>query len=208
MTEAASRFVGAASFEGIVGAPVLTSEFERDPMRRGLPGRSASRARPDRAPRARRQLRRLPGRAGLGQHAREAGRRHRRLDADHLLPRLHGAAPRRAGDERPHVRRRGDPGQPRDAARSAASTVIDPEEGALASRGEHGRGRLPDPARLLARSKPSLPAGRPPLGRPAGPGHRGRHARADRPGPLPRQPLQRPHGPRPRRRRGRGAAPR
>ncbi len=27
MTENAGRFVGAASFEGIVGAPVLTSEF-------------------------------------------------------------------------------------------------------------------------------------------------------------------------------------
>ena len=28
--------------------------------------------------------------------------------------------------------------------------VIEPEEGLLASRGEHGRGRLPDPERLLA----------------------------------------------------------
>src|ERR1700709_177589 len=38
MTENAERFVGAASFEGIVGAPVLTSEFERDPMRGAFPG--------------------------------------------------------------------------------------------------------------------------------------------------------------------------
>src|SRR5260221_13085672 len=38
MTEAATRFVGAASFEGIVGAPVLVSEFERDPMRGAFPG--------------------------------------------------------------------------------------------------------------------------------------------------------------------------
>src|SRR4051794_22443353 len=38
MTEGATRFVGAASFEGIVGAPVLTSEFEHDPMRGGFPG--------------------------------------------------------------------------------------------------------------------------------------------------------------------------
>ncbi|HZO05787.1 MAG TPA: flavoprotein, partial [Solirubrobacterales bacterium] len=38
MTESAGRFVGAASFEGIVGAPVLVSEFERDPMRGGFPG--------------------------------------------------------------------------------------------------------------------------------------------------------------------------
>ena len=34
----ATRFVGAASFEGIVGAPVLTSEFERDPLRGAFPG--------------------------------------------------------------------------------------------------------------------------------------------------------------------------
>ena len=38
MTEGAKRFVGPASFEGIVGAPVLSSEFERDPMRGAFPG--------------------------------------------------------------------------------------------------------------------------------------------------------------------------
>src|SRR5215217_1882959 len=41
MTESATRFVGAASFEGIVGAPVLVSEFERDPMRGAFPGEPA-----------------------------------------------------------------------------------------------------------------------------------------------------------------------
>ena len=38
MTENASRFVGAASFEGIIGAPVLESEFERDPLGGAFPG--------------------------------------------------------------------------------------------------------------------------------------------------------------------------
>ena len=38
MTPTAGRFVGAASFEGIVGAPVLTDEFERDPMGGAYPG--------------------------------------------------------------------------------------------------------------------------------------------------------------------------
>src|SRR5215218_3097987 len=38
MTPAAERFVGAASFEGIVGVPVLSDEFERDPMRGAFPG--------------------------------------------------------------------------------------------------------------------------------------------------------------------------
>jgi phosphopantothenoylcysteine decarboxylase/phosphopantothenate--cysteine ligase len=37
--------------------------------------------------------------------------------------------------------------------------VIDPDEGALASRGEHGKGRLPDPARLLALVEAELPTG-------------------------------------------------
>src|SRR5262245_8988424 len=38
MTPTATRFVGAASFEGIVGAPVLIDEFERDPARGTFPG--------------------------------------------------------------------------------------------------------------------------------------------------------------------------
>src|SRR4029078_11152760 len=38
MTPTAKRFVGAASFEGIVGAPVLDDEFERDPLRGAFPG--------------------------------------------------------------------------------------------------------------------------------------------------------------------------
>ncbi|HMW46101.1 MAG TPA: flavoprotein, partial [Solirubrobacterales bacterium] len=38
MTSAARKFVGPDTFEGILGAPVLTSEFERDPMRGTFPG--------------------------------------------------------------------------------------------------------------------------------------------------------------------------
>jgi phosphopantothenoylcysteine decarboxylase/phosphopantothenate--cysteine ligase len=38
-------------------------------------------------------------------------------------------------------------------------TTIEPDAGRLASRGEHGRGRLPDPAELLARVEAELPAG-------------------------------------------------
>src|SRR4051794_41842770 len=37
-TEASQRFVGTASFAGITGAPVLTTEWERDPMRGAFPG--------------------------------------------------------------------------------------------------------------------------------------------------------------------------
>jgi phosphopantothenoylcysteine decarboxylase/phosphopantothenate--cysteine ligase len=45
-TETSQRFVGAASFAGITGAPVLTSEFEDDPLRGAYPGEPA----PERAP--------------------------------------------------------------------------------------------------------------------------------------------------------------
>jgi phosphopantothenoylcysteine decarboxylase / phosphopantothenate---cysteine ligase len=43
--------------------------------------------------------------------------------------------------------------------RARGVEVIEPEEGRLASRGEHGRGRLPDPEQLLARVEAALPAG-------------------------------------------------
>ncbi len=45
-TEASQRFVGAASFAGITGAPVLTSEFQDDPLRGAYPGAPT----PDRTP--------------------------------------------------------------------------------------------------------------------------------------------------------------
>src|SRR5438046_10760926 len=37
-TEAAERFVGRATFEGVTGAPVLVDEFEPDPARGAFPG--------------------------------------------------------------------------------------------------------------------------------------------------------------------------
>ena len=200
MTESADRFVGAASFEGIVGAPVLTSEFERDPLRGAFPGDPRARARPDRAPRAGRQLRRLPGRAGLGQHDRQAGGGYGGLDAHHLLPRLLVAASGRPGDERPHVRRRRDPGKPGDAARARRRGDRARRGPArLARRVRQGAAAGPGAAARPRRSRAA--GGRAPLGRAARPGHRRRYARADRPGPLPRQPLQRPHGHSPGRRR-------
>jgi len=45
-TEASLRFVGPATFEAITGAPVLSSEFERDPAGGAYPGD----ARPDHDP--------------------------------------------------------------------------------------------------------------------------------------------------------------
>lgn len=158
MTEAAGRFVGAASFEGVVGAPVLSSEFERDPMRGAFPGdpppehdpigHLAVAANCDAyliAPASANTVAKLA--AGI---------------ADSMLTTsfLACAAPRLvapAMNERMYA----------DAAtqanlatlRERGVTVIDPDEGPLASRGEFGRGRLPDPERLLARLEAVLPAG-------------------------------------------------
>src|SRR5215218_10904072 len=149
MTEGATRFVGAASFEGIVGAPVLVSEFERDPLRGAFPGE-------DRVSHDPIGHLELAGRCDAYLVAPASANTISKLAigaADSMLtisflactaPRL--LAP--AMNDRMYA----------DAATQANLTtlrergvrVIDPEEGDLASRGEHGVGRLPEPDRLLA----------------------------------------------------------
>jgi phosphopantothenoylcysteine decarboxylase/phosphopantothenate--cysteine ligase len=158
MTESATRFVGAASFEGIVGAPVLISEFERDPLGGSFPGDP----RPEHDPIGHLELAfncdaYLVAPASANTVAKlAAGSADSMLTTSFLActaPRL--LAP--AMNDRMYV----------DAAtqanlatlRERGVTVIEPEEGRLASRGESGRGRLPDPARLLARVESVLPAG-------------------------------------------------
>jgi phosphopantothenoylcysteine decarboxylase/phosphopantothenate--cysteine ligase len=158
MTESATRFVGAASFEGIVGAPVLISEFERDPLGGSFPGDP----RPGHDPIGHLELASncdayLVAPASANTIAKlAAGSADSMLTTSFLActaPRL--LAP--AMNDRMYA----------DAAtqanlatlRERGVTVIEPEEGRLASRGESGRGRLPDPARLLARVESVLPAG-------------------------------------------------
>jgi phosphopantothenoylcysteine decarboxylase/phosphopantothenate--cysteine ligase len=154
MTETATRFVGAASFEGIVGAPVLISEFERDPMRGAFPGDGE----PGHDPIGHLELAAncdafLVAPASANTLAKLAGG-----SADSMLTTsfLACAAPRLVA-----------PAMNASAATQANLTtlrqrgveVIEPDEGRLASRGEHGRGRLPDPAQLLARIEAALPGG-------------------------------------------------
>ncbi|HWM55008.1 MAG TPA: bifunctional phosphopantothenoylcysteine decarboxylase/phosphopantothenate--cysteine ligase CoaBC [Solirubrobacterales bacterium] len=161
MTEGATRFVGAASFEGIVGAPVLVSEFERDPLRGAFPGDP----RPEHDPIGHLELAAncdaylvAPATANtLSKLA--AG------VADSMLTTsfLACAAPRLVAPAM-NDRMYADAATQANLAalRDRGVEVIEPEEGALASRGEHGRGRLPDPARLLARIEAKLPAGQRP----------------------------------------------
>src|SRR5215207_5281845 len=144
MTPAAQRFVGAASFEGIVGAPVLTDEFERDPTRGAFPGDPVPEHDPIGhlevvanadayliAPASANTLAKLA--AGI---------------ADSMVTTsfLACSAPRLvvpAMNDRMYR----DPATQANLAtlRERGVTVIEPEEGALASRGEHGVGRLPEP---------------------------------------------------------------
>jgi phosphopantothenoylcysteine decarboxylase/phosphopantothenate--cysteine ligase len=158
MTETATRFVGAASFEGIVGAPVLISEFERDPLRGAFPGEEQVSHDPiGHLELAGRCDAYLVAPASANTIAKLAGG-----NADSMLTTsfLACTAPRLlapAMNDRMYA----------DAAtqanlktlRERGVEVIEPEEGKLASRGEFGRGRLPDPEQLLARVEAALPAG-------------------------------------------------
>jgi phosphopantothenoylcysteine decarboxylase/phosphopantothenate--cysteine ligase len=148
MTPAAQRFIGAASFEGIVGAPVLTDEFERDPTRGAFPGDPMPEHDPIGhlevvanadayliAPASANTIAKLA--AGIADSmvttsflACEAPR----LVAPAMNDRMYRDAATQSNLAT--LRRRG-------------ITVIEPEEGALASRGEHGVGRLPEPRALL-----------------------------------------------------------
>jgi phosphopantothenoylcysteine decarboxylase / phosphopantothenate---cysteine ligase len=158
MTETATRFVGAASFEGIVGAPVLISEFERDPMRGAFPGEGE----PAHDPIGHLELAArcdalLVAPASANTIAKlAAGSADSMLTTSFLAcsaPRL--VAP--AMNDRMYANAATQANLA--TLRGRGIEVIEPEEGRLASRGEYGRGRLPAPARLLARVEAALPAG-------------------------------------------------
>ena len=161
MTETATRFVGAASFEGIVGAPVLLSEFERDPMRGAFPGEDA----PGHDPISHLELAAncdafLVAPASANTVAKLAAGA-----ADSMLTTsfLACAAPRLVAPAM-NDRMYADAATQANLAtlRERGVEVIEPDEGRLASRGERGRGRLPDPERLLARIEAALPTGEKP----------------------------------------------
>ncbi len=156
MTPAATRFVGAASFEGIVGSPVLIDEFERDPARGSFPGDPAPEHDPIGhlevaanadvylvAPASANTIAKLA--AGVADSMVTtaflafAGPR---LVAPAMNDRMYADAATQANLE---------------TLRERGVIVIEPDTGALASRGEWGRGRLPAPEELLARVEAELP---------------------------------------------------
>jgi phosphopantothenoylcysteine decarboxylase/phosphopantothenate--cysteine ligase len=158
MTATATRFVGPASFEGIVGAPALTSEFERDPLRGAFPGDP----RPGHDPIGHLELAAncdayLVAPASANTIAKLAAGM-----ADSMLTTsfLACAAPRLVAPAM-NDRMYADAATQANLAalRERGVETIEPERGALASRGEFGLGRLPDPGRLLAAVESRLPAG-------------------------------------------------
>jgi phosphopantothenoylcysteine decarboxylase/phosphopantothenate--cysteine ligase len=148
-TPASERFVGRASFAAITGAPVLLDEFEPDPARGAYPGEPV----PDRAPISHLALVEradafLIAPASANTLAKLAGGQ-----ADNLLSAaaLAAACPvlvAPAMNDRMYRH----PATQRNLQTLEARgvTVIAPGEGELASHGEHGLGRLPEPAELLA----------------------------------------------------------
>jgi phosphopantothenoylcysteine decarboxylase/phosphopantothenate--cysteine ligase len=147
-TVASERFVGRASFEAITGAPVLVDDFEPDPGRGAYPGEPT----PDRAPISHLALVEraelyLIAPASANTLAKLAGGH-----ADNLLTTAALAATcpvllAPAMNDRMYRHPATQANIKRLAARGVL--IIPPREGSLASRGEHGLGRLPEPAELV-----------------------------------------------------------
>jgi phosphopantothenoylcysteine decarboxylase/phosphopantothenate--cysteine ligase len=150
MTPAAKRFVGPASFEAITGAPVLSDEFERDPMRGSFPGDSV----PEHDPIGHLEVAANADAYLIAPASANTVAKLASGMADSMVTTafLACAAPRAVAPAM-NNRMYEDPATQANLAtlRERGVTVIEPGEGALASRGEQGIGRLPEPEELLAR---------------------------------------------------------
>jgi phosphopantothenoylcysteine decarboxylase / phosphopantothenate---cysteine ligase len=150
MTPAATNFVGTASFEAIVGGPVLVSEWDRDPMRGAWPGEQALKHDPI-------GHLALAERCDVFMVAPASANTIAKLAAGHADSMLTTSflaceAPRLVAPAM-NDRMYRDAATQRnlDLLRRRGVEVVEPDSGQLASRGEHGIGRLPQPEALLAR---------------------------------------------------------
>lgn len=154
-TPASERFVGVASFAAITGAPVLTSEFERDPLRGAFPGDPQ----PEHEPISHLEL---VARADVFLIAPASANTIAKLAgglADNLLtsaalaarcPLVVAPAMNDAMYEHPATQAN------LATLRSRGVRIVDPGVGELASKGEYGVGRLAEPADLLAACEAQL----------------------------------------------------
>jgi phosphopantothenoylcysteine decarboxylase/phosphopantothenate--cysteine ligase len=148
-TEASKRFVGAASFAAITGAPVLSDEFEPDPLRGVYPGEAPS----GRAPISHLALVEradayLIAPASANTLAKLAGGHADNLLTAAALAAVCPVAVAPAMNNRMYEHPATQANLERLRARGVS--IIAPGEGELASFGEHGIGRLAEPQGLLA----------------------------------------------------------
>jgi phosphopantothenoylcysteine decarboxylase/phosphopantothenate--cysteine ligase len=156
-TPTSQRFVGAASFAALTGAPVLTDEFERDPARGAFPDQAP----PEHDPLSHLELVRNADAFLIAPASANTIAKLAHGLADNLLTSAALAA-RCPLVVAPAM----NDGMWANAAtqanvetlRSRGVTVLEPGVGRLASKGEAGAGRLPDPAELLAAVEAVLPA--------------------------------------------------
>src|SRR6476660_4275488 len=159
-TPASQRFVGAASFSALTGAPVLTGEFERDPARGAFPDQSP----PDHDPLSHLELVRnadafLIAPASANTIAKLAAGL-----ADNLLTAAALAATCPvlvAPAMNNHMWDNAATRANLETLRARGVTVLEPEVGALGSKGEWGVGRLREPPELLAAVEAVVPSGAP-----------------------------------------------
>jgi phosphopantothenoylcysteine decarboxylase / phosphopantothenate---cysteine ligase len=148
-TPASRRFVGEASFAALSGAPVLTSEFERDPARGAFPGQPL----PTHDPLSHLEL---VANADVYVIAPASANTIAKLAAglaDNLLSSCALAAscplvlaPAMNNHMYAHAATQAN----LRTLRERGAIVVAPDAGRLASRGEEGVGRLAEPARILA----------------------------------------------------------
>jgi phosphopantothenoylcysteine decarboxylase / phosphopantothenate---cysteine ligase len=154
-TPASERFVGRVSFAALTGAPVLTSEFERDPARGAFPDQSP----PDHDPLSHLEL---VANADVYVIAPASANTIAKLAAglaDNLLsscalaaacPLVIAPAMNNRMYEHPATQAN------LTTLRGRGVLVVEPDVGRLASLGEEGVGRLAEPARILATCEEAL----------------------------------------------------
>jgi phosphopantothenoylcysteine decarboxylase/phosphopantothenate--cysteine ligase len=156
-TETSQRFVGAASFAALTGAPVLTGEFERDPARGAFPDQAA----PAHDPLSHLELVRNADAFLIAPASANTIAKLAHGLADNLLtsaalaarcPLVVAPAMNDAMWANPATQAN------TETLRARGVTVLEPGVGRLASKGEAGAGRLPEPPALLAAVEAVLPA--------------------------------------------------
>ncbi|MEA2194883.1 MAG: phosphopantothenoylcysteine decarboxylase / phosphopantothenate---cysteine ligase [Solirubrobacteraceae bacterium] len=156
-TPTAQKFVGAASFAALTGAPVLTDEFERDPARGAFPAQEP----PSHDPASHLELVRNADAYLIAPASANTIAKLAAGIADSMLTTsfLACTAPRLVAPAM-NDRMYRDPATQANlqTLRERGVVLIEPDEGALASRGEHGVGRLPEPERLLREVEAALPS--------------------------------------------------